>query len=259
MKARPYGAEETAVHNPADEALSLWSNNHAMRRVLAAAERAAESRLRGPSDWRQDVAAFCIPKSVGGRRSFLITEVFLEAREMPCSPDVSLRATHQESQTVACGFPGFSLKFSAPREVRPAPAASVSRPGHESPALAAAFPARTPAEKRHNFAIWTLKNDPSSRQRLYLYYCMRCNWAFLVDHNGAATPLTPDGRRLEGAQAAERIATFPSGPCASFTRVLPLHRMTQKISPVRSVAGLFLLFLTTAHQFCHAFLRGWRH
>jgi hypothetical protein len=101
---------------------------------------------------------------------------------------------------------------------------------------------------RHNFAIWVLKHGPSRRERLSLYYCLRCNWAFSVNARGAVVPIDSEGRRIDGPEAAERMASFALGPCPRFTSVVPDQRPTQAFRPSRLFAGrLAVLVLALGH------------
>jgi hypothetical protein len=113
-------------------------------------------------------------------------------------------------------------------------------------------PSFSPAEKRHNFAIWVLKDEPASRRRLYLYYCVRCNWAFSVDGRGLVIPLNSNGGRIEGEDGSERLATFATGPCPSFTRLIPGRRFTQTVTPIRPFAGRLAAMISASRQIWHA-------
>jgi hypothetical protein len=66
-----------------------------------------------------------------------------------------------------------------------------------------------PAELRHSFAIWSLKDEPALNRKLHLYYCLRYKWSFSVDDRQASvTPLDSNGRPLQLTEAADRLATF---------------------------------------------------
>jgi hypothetical protein len=73
-------------------------------------------------------------------------------------------------------------------------------------------PIFSPAEMRHNFAIWAWEKDATSERRRHLYYCLRCKWSFSVDdRRGSVTPLDLDGNPIQGAEVVERLATFDLG------------------------------------------------
>ena len=101
----------------------------------------------------------------------------------------------------------------------------------------------SPAEMRHSFAIWSLDKEAASGRRLHLYYCLRCKWSFAVDdRRGSVAPLDLNGNPIQGAEAAERLATFGLGPCPVFNHLG--QRLTQEITPVETlrtrVAALIL-------------------
>lgn len=106
-----------------------------------------------------------------------------------------------------------------------------------SPASAAA-PMFTPAETRHNFAIWTSKEDAVSGHEQHLYYCVRCKEAFSVGRrSGSITPLDPQGNAVQGTEAAKRLATFSQGPCPAFSALIASQRLTLKVIPIRTARG----------------------
>jgi hypothetical protein len=109
----------------------------------------------------------------------------------------------------------------------------------------------TPAEMRHNFAIWALNNDENIRRQRHLYYCVRCKQAFSVDdRSGSVIPLDSQGNILQGSEARKRLGTFSCGPCPAFNGLTRPH-LTSKIIPIRT-APRRLTDLTSA---CH---RAWR-
>ena len=107
----------------------------------------------------------------------------------------------------------------------------------------ARVPVFSPAEMRHSFAIWSLDKEAASGRRLHLYYCLRCKWSFSVDdRRGSVAPLDLNGNPIQGAEAAERLATFGLGPCPVFNHLG--QRLTQEITLVETlrtrVAALIL-------------------
>ncbi len=125
---------------------------------------------------------------------------------------------------------------------------------HTNPPPPAA-PRFSAAEMRHNLAIWPLPPDGVSRRRLHLYYCIRCKWAFRVDdRSGSVTPVDTDGKPIQGAEAAERLATFSAGPCAAFKGLTGERRLTQTIPTVASfreqLAAFLLWMVATAASKC---------
>jgi hypothetical protein len=117
-----------------------------------------------------------------------------------------------------------------------------------------AAPCFSAAEMRHNFAVWALERDAVSRRRLHLYYCVRCKWAFSVDdRRGSATPVDPNGNPIQAAEAAERLATFSSGPCPAFSRLIENRAFTQTAMPILTFREFFLALL----EFWKARFRRW--
>jgi hypothetical protein len=106
-----------------------------------------------------------------------------------------------------------------------------------SPAAVGAGAIFTPAEMRHNFAIWPLNKGALGRQRAHLYYCVRCKQAFGVnDLNGSVTALDPHGDVLQRSEAVERLRTFSCGPCPAFSG-LTGQLLTSKVIPIRTAQG----------------------
>lgn len=101
-------------------------------------------------------------------------------------------------------------------------------------------PIFSPVEMRHNFAIWALEKDVGSARQLHLYYCLRCKWAFSVDdRRGSVIPMDPNGNPIQGAEAADRLATFGFGPCSAFSRLTEDRRLTQEVTPLETFRGRF--------------------
>jgi hypothetical protein len=69
---------------------------------------------------------------------------------------------------------------------------------------------------RHNFAIRDLGKRPGLFQgHRYLYYCVHCKWAFLINDTSraAVTPVDAAGKPLESGESRRRLGTFVQGPC----------------------------------------------
>jgi hypothetical protein len=118
-----------------------------------------------------------------------------------------------------------------------------------------------PAQMRHNFAIWALEKDAASSRRLQLYYCIRCKWAFSVDHRCWAVtiiPLDQNGKPIQGTDAAERLATFSQGPCPALSRLAVLPRLTQKMTIISTLLGRLAALIFSRCRACRANVRGWR-
>jgi hypothetical protein len=107
------------------------------------------------------------------------------------------------------------------------------------------------AEMRHNFAIWALETDAASGRRLHLYYCLRCKWTFRVDDRWTVvtvTPLDANGRPIQTSEAAERLATFGSGPCPVFSRLTAGSRLTQEVTPLKTFRGRLAALISAGRR-----------
>lgn len=118
-------------------------------------------------------------------------------------------------------------------------------------------PGFSAAEIRHNFALWALEQDPGSKRRLHLYYCIRCKWAFSVDdRRGVVTPVDSSGKPIQGAEAAQRLATFSSGPCPVFNLTRE-RRRTQKVVPIANFRERLAAFLMARREVWKARFLRW--
>jgi hypothetical protein len=95
----------------------------------------------------------------------------------------------------------------------------------------------TPAEMRHNFAIWALNKGVPAGRAAHLYYCVRCKRAFSVaDRGGSVTPLDSQGNALQGSEAIKRLDTFSCGPCPACSGLTD-PRLTSKVIPIQTARG----------------------
>jgi hypothetical protein len=72
--------------------------------------------------------------------------------------------------------------------------------------------------QRHDFWIQPLGKQPGLfRPQRYLYQCLRCSWAFMVNDagRGIITALDSDSDQLHPEEALRRLRTFEQGPCPS--------------------------------------------
>lgn len=118
---------------------------------------------------------------------------------------------------------------------------SSGRPEMRSKSVVPGFSA---TEMHHNFAIWRLTTGPSSSRYTELYVCLRCKWAFTVDtcleH---VTPMDDNREPLVGVAAAERLATFSSGPCPVFMRPTEDAHPTQRFSRIDSLQARLIALI----------------
>jgi hypothetical protein len=127
-----------------------------------------------------------------------------------------------------------------------------------SPARAAAA-IFTPAQMRHNFAIWASEKDAASAYRQHIYYCIRCKEAFSVaDRSGSIMPLDPHGDPIRGSEAAKRLATFSQGPCPAFSGLIAGQRLTPKVIPIRAIRGRFTSLMLAGRRTWKAIVGQWQ-
>jgi hypothetical protein len=115
----------------------------------------------------------------------------------------------------------------------------------------------TPAEMRHNFAIWGLNNNEALRPQRHLYCCVRCKQAFSVeDRSGCVTPLDSHGNPLRGTEAIKRLDTFSCGPCPAFSG-LARPRLKAKIIPIQSASGRLADLTSAGRRVWKAIVARW--
>ena len=102
----------------------------------------------------------------------------------------------------------------------------------------------------HEFSVWQLKTGTAAQPAIHLHLCRRCGWLFKADDRCRyVIALDQEARALAGAAAAERLATFSSGPCPARTRLTTTVRLTQTVN----TAGLlYLRFIAVAASISEA-------
>ena len=89
---------------------------------------------------------------------------------------------------------------------------------------------------RHDFAIGPLTVSTLFRGKARLYYCIRCNWHFLVGEKKVVV-LDDDGHPMGGPDSSTRFATFAEGPCpalAAFEARYPIKGYIVNLEPRRT-------------------------
>jgi len=92
---------------------------------------------------------------------------------------------------------------------------------------------------RHNFAIWFMGKRPGFfKPQRYIYRCLRCKWAFVVndEHRGDLRIARDDGVELSTAEAQRRLATFEGGPCPGYQPAASraaAHAPAARVIPLR--------------------------
>jgi len=69
---------------------------------------------------------------------------------------------------------------------------------------------------RHEFVIGPLCDSALFGRKARLYYCMRCNWRFMVCEKSVVV-LDEGDHPIAGADSSTRFATFAEGPCPALT------------------------------------------
>jgi len=74
---------------------------------------------------------------------------------------------------------------------------------------------------RHEFVIGPLCDSPLFRRKARRYYCIRCNWQFLVGEKKVVV-LDDGGHPMAGPDSSTRFDTFEDGPCPALA-ILAAH------------------------------------
>jgi hypothetical protein len=106
---------------------------------------------------------------------------------------------------------------------------------------------------RHNFAIWVMGRRPGwFKPQRYLYRCLRCKWAFMVndDHSGSVRIAADRATEVTPVEEKRRLASFVSGPCPGYqtgielgeqledTNVIPLRRQNRAGKTARNARAM---------------------
>jgi hypothetical protein len=96
-------------------------------------------------------------------------------------------------------------------------------------------PLRHAPSFRHEFVIGPMCDSALFLQKARLYYCIRCNWRFLVCETTVVV-LDGDGHPLTGPDSSTRFATFAEGPCPALAELesrYPLEAAVVNLKPGR--------------------------
>ena len=106
---------------------------------------------------------------------------------------------------------------------------------------------------RHNFAIWVMGKRPGFfKPQRYMYRCLRCKWAFVVngEYRGSIRVVADKAGEITVAEAQRRLATFESGPCPGYqtpieakqgsqpASVLPMRRENRQTKTARDTRAI---------------------
>ena len=106
---------------------------------------------------------------------------------------------------------------------------------------------------RHNFAIWVMGRKPGwFKPQRYMYRCLRCKWAFVVndDYRGSVRIAADRAGECTPEEEARRLATFADGPCpgykpeqtpvaeARISNVVQMRRENRAAKPVRDAHAM---------------------
>jgi hypothetical protein len=104
----------------------------------------------------------------------------------------------------------------------------------------------------HNFAIWVMGRRPGwFKPQRYMYRCLRCKWAFVINDEGRGSVRVAADRvgELTRAQELRRIASFTDGPCPGYqsveaaeesqaSNVVPLRRENRQAKSARDARAM---------------------
>jgi len=103
---------------------------------------------------------------------------------------------------------------------------------------------------RHNFAIWVMGRRPGFfKPQRYMYRCLRCNWAFVVndEYRGSIRVAADKAGEITQTEAERRLATFESGPCPGYqaaveesqpANVIPMRRENRPAKTARDARAM---------------------
>lgn len=91
---------------------------------------------------------------------------------------------------------------------------------------------------KHNFAIWVMGRRPGwFKPQRYMYRCLRCKWAFLVndEYSGSLRVAADKTNEITAAEEQRRLATFVSGPCPGYQAAVQTAEESQpaNVIPMR--------------------------
>jgi hypothetical protein len=86
----------------------------------------------------------------------------------------------------------------------------------------------------------------------YLYRCLRCKWAFVVndEYRGSIRVAADKAGEITAAEAERRLATFECGPCPGYqtaietaeesqpSNVIPMRRENRETKTVRDARAM---------------------
>lgn len=101
---------------------------------------------------------------------------------------------------------------------------------------------------RHNFAIWVMGRKPGwFKAQRYLYRCLRCKWAFMVNDAHSGSVRTAGDEQLTPSEDRHRLDSFVAGPCPGYmpateaiehSNVIALNRENRVIKRERNARAM---------------------
>ena len=87
----------------------------------------------------------------------------------------------------------------------------------------------------HNFAIWVMGRRPGwFKPQRYMYRCLRCKWAFVVNDEGrGSVRVAADRGEISRDEELRRIATFADGPCPGYQSAPVPEELPDNVVPIR--------------------------
>ena len=78
-------------------------------------------------------------------------------------------------------------------------------------------PEFSPADQKHSFVVKALEKPGLFKSRPYIYICLRCRYAFLVnERRGSIVALDRKAQPIPEPENFRRLSTFAQGPCPAF-------------------------------------------
>jgi hypothetical protein len=84
---------------------------------------------------------------------------------------------------------------------------------------------------RHHFAIWVMGRPGWFKPQRYVYRCLQCKWAFIIndERRGSVRVATDNAGELAREDELRRIATFADGPCPGYRHVIATQELPENV------------------------------
>lgn len=149
----------------------------------------------------------------------------------------------------------------------PAPLAPIAKVGVSIPTLSYPYAYREPAAQQvknpapvtstqdlgHTFVVRGLRKRGMFKPRSYVYFCLRCKYAFLRNEgSGLITALDRSAQPIPDPENSGRLATFAHGPCTALKPTAQGKRLQVIELPTSkrrvSLAGILAAIIRTVSK-----------